>query len=39
MVKERWGEETVRKVDHNCHLIRHREKAHEIARMEEVVGW
>ena len=39
MVKERWGEETVRKVDHNCHLIRYREKAHEIARMEEVVGW
>ena len=31
--------ETVRKVDHNCHLIRCHEKAREIARVEEEVGW
>ena len=42
MGEERWGrrmKETVRKVDHNCHLIRCHEKAHEIARVEEEAGW
>ena len=30
--------ETVRKVDHNC-LVRCREKASVIVRVEEEVGW
>ena len=40
--RREWGrrmKETVRKVDHNCHLIRCHEKAHDIARVEKESGW